>query len=189
MKILYRQAQLQDFDAVYEIAPHSLNDGWAYHQYIKELFDGLGESTLGILAFDAECLIGFSFFEKGMSLTGDRTDYLEEIRSDIGTDEIWTGAAYAVLDEYMGKKIGSALLLHGMMALSRINVKHLLLEIWIRPNGYMPSNSNLAVAGSYKEYGIVKDFYYESSHNGYLCPVCGSNCHCFAKIAVVNITI
>lgn len=76
-----------------------------------------------------------------------------------------------------------------MMALSRRGVEHILLEIWVRPDGYMPSNSNLAIAGSYKEYGIVPDFYYEASRNGQLCPVCGDCCHCSAKIAVVNITI
>ncbi len=94
-----------------------------------------------------------------------------------------------MLEEYQSKKIGSALYLHGMMALSRRGVEHILLEIWVRPDGYMPSNSNLAIAGSYKEYGIVPDFYYEASRNGQLCPVCGDCCHCSAKIAVVNITI
>ncbi len=189
MKITYRQANAGDFEAVYAIASGELNNGQGYRDYVKGLFDRLGHGALGILAFDRELLIGFAFLEQGMVLTGDRTDYLEEIRRDIGNDEIWSGAAFAVLDAYQGMKIGSALFLHGLMALSGIGVKHLLLEIWVRPDGYMPSNTNLATAGSYTEYGIVPDFYYDASRNGYLCPVCGDECHCSAKIAVVHITI
>lgn len=189
MKIDYRDAQGCDFESVYAIASKELNDGQAYRAYMEDLYLRLGTSVLGVLAFDGERMIGFAFVEEGMVLTGDRTDYLGDIQRDIGTDGIWTGAAFAVLEKYRGYKIGAALFLHAMRALSRIGVQHLLLEIWVRPDGFMPSNTNLATAGHYTEYGIVHDFYKEASRHGYLCPVCGENCRCSAKIAVVHITV
>lgn len=187
--INYREAHPDDFDSVYAIASEDLNSGYAYHKYMKGLMTRLGKSTIGVIASCGTKMIGFAFFEEDMVLTGDRKDFFSEIRRDIGTDLIWTGAAFAVINEYRSYKIGSALFLHSMLALSNMGVKHILLEIWIRPDGYMPSNTNLLTAGHYTEYGIVKDFYYESSQHGYICPVCGDNCHCSAKIAVVHIVI
>ena len=59
----------------------------------------------------------------------------------------------------------------------------------VRVGGHEAVRPNLATAGHYTEYGIVKDFYSEASRHGYLCPVCGDRCRCSAKIAVVHITV
>ena len=187
MKIAYRSAVREDFTSVMSIAERELNSGGGYLDYMRGIFDGLGRDTAGILAFCGKSLAGFAFAESGMSLTGGRTDFFDRIRADIGGEAIWTGAATAVLPEYMNMKIGSALYIYLLSQLQDIGVRHLLLEIWVRPDGYAPSNANLATAGHYTEYGTVDNFYRQASEQGYVCPVCGDHCVCSAKIAVVHI--
>ncbi|MDO5114773.1 MAG: hypothetical protein Q4D58_01610 [Synergistaceae bacterium] len=185
MKLSYRLAEKSDYEKVLPLAEKELNSGLSYEEYMRAIFDGLGESAFGIIACHGEELAGFAFLEKGMSLTGGREDFFNEIKKDIGEEEIWTGAAYAVTDKYMNCKVGSALYIYALSQLEDIGAKHLLLEIWVRPDGYMPSNANLATAGRYTEYGIVENFY--AGAEGYICPVCGARCKCSAKIAVVHI--
>lgn len=187
MKITYRNATRGDFASVMQIAEKELNSGDGYMAYMRGIFDGLGRDTAGILAFCGESLAGFAFAERGMALTGGRTDFFDRIRADIGDEPIWTGAATAVLPGYMNMKIGSALYIYLLSLLEDIGAKHLLLEIWVRPDGYAPSNANLATAGHYTEYGTVANFYREAGEQGYICPVCGAHCVCSAKIAVVHI--
>ncbi|MDO5563274.1 MAG: hypothetical protein Q4F74_06660 [Synergistaceae bacterium] len=187
MKIDYRAAEKNDFAAVMEIAETELNSGLEYDEYMRGIFDKLGNGAEGVLALDAEKLVGFAFVEEGMALSGDRTDFFDEIKADINGDKIWTGAATAVLPEYMNFKIGAALYIFTLSRLEDIGAKHLLLEIWVRPDGYMPSDPHLRIARDYTEYGVVKNFYHDASLKGYICPVCGKDCKCMAKIAVVHI--
>lgn len=185
MKLSYRTAEQGDYAKVLPLAEKELNAGIGYEEYMRRIFDGLGKDTFGIIAFNEGELAGFVFLEKGMALTGDREDFFSEIRRDIGEEDIWTGAAYAVAEQYLNCKVGSALYIYALSHLEDIGAKHLLLEIWVRPDGYMPSNANLATARSYTEYGIVQNFY--AGTKNYICPVCGSDCICSAKIAVVHI--
>ena len=185
MKLSYRLAEKGDYEKVLPLAEKELNSGAGYEEYMRTVFYGLGKETFGIIAFNGEEIAGFAFLERGMELTGGREDFFREIKRDIGEEEIWTGAAYAVTDKYMNCKVGSALYIYALSHLEDIGAKHLLLEIWVRPDGYMPSNTNLATAGSYTEYGVVENFYADAKD--YICPVCGTRCKCSAKIAVVHI--
>ncbi|MDO4560040.1 MAG: GNAT family N-acetyltransferase [bacterium] len=185
MKLSYRLAEKNDYQKILPLAEQELNSGQGYEEYMRAIFDELGKNAFGIVACREEEIIGFAFLEKGLALTGGREDFFPEIKKDIGGEEIWTGAAYAVTDEYLNCKVGSALYIYALSHLEDIGAKHLLLEIWVRPDGYAPSNANLATAGRYTEYGVVENFYAHAA--GYICPVCGARCKCSAKIAVVHI--
>ena len=187
MKLRYRLAATEDREEVMKIAEAELNSGFGSEKYMDGIFAGLGRETLGIVALDGAKIAGFAFLERGMSLSGGRTDFFDEIRRDIGDEEIWTGAATAVLPEYQGFKVGAALYIYTLSALEDIGAKHLLLEIWVRPDGFQPSEPHLHIARDYTEYGLVPDFYKESADEGYICPVCGKDCKCSARIAVVHI--
>ena len=186
IKLNYRPIIKEDYPQLVALTDKYVNSEQAYRDYMKSVCDTIGENSTGICALDDKgTMVGVILCEREMHLTGGREDFFARIKEDIGSDDIWSGSIIVVEDEYRNKKIGAALLIHMLSHFEDIGAKHLLLEIWVRPDGYMPSNANLATAGNYTEYGIVKNFY--AGIKGYICPVCGTECKCSAKIAVVHI--
>ncbi|MDO5114772.1 MAG: hypothetical protein Q4D58_01605 [Synergistaceae bacterium] len=189
MKIKYRPLAREDYPQLTALTSRYVNAEREYQDYMKSLCDSLGCESAGIGGFDADgVLVGAALVEKGMHLTGGREDFFAEIRADIGEEEIWSGGIIVVEEKYQNKKVGAALLIHLLSHFEDIGAKHLLLEIWVRPDGYAPSESQLYIARSFTEYGTVDNFYAEAPGlEDHVCEVCGHPCKCKAKIAVLHV--
>lgn len=141
MKLTYRLLEKDDFPQVAALTAKYVNAEQDYCDYMRCVCDSLGHDSAGIAALDDNGLIvGALITERGMHLTGGREDFFAQIREEIGSDEIWTGVIVVVEEGYQNKKIGAALLVHTLSYFENIGVKHMLLEIWIRPDGMLLQN-------------------------------------------------
>lgn len=189
IKLKYRPIIKEDYTQIVALTDKYVNFEQAYRDYMKSVCDTIGENSTGICALDDKgTMVGVILYERGMHLTGGREDFFQQIKEDIGSDDIWTGSIVVVEDEYRNKKIGAALLVHILSHFEDIGAKHLLLEIWVRPDGFAPSESQLYIARSFTDYGTVDNFYAEAPGlEDHVCDICGHPCKCKAKIAVIHV--
>ena len=189
VKLRYRPLTKEDYPQVAALTSKYVNAERAYQDYMKSVCDSLGETSAGIAALGEDgILVGAAIAEKGMHLTGGREDFFTQIRADIGAEEIWSGGIIVVEEKYQNKKVGAALLIHLLSYFEEAGVRHLLLEIWVRPDGCAPSESQLYLARSFTDYGTVDNFYAEAPGlEDHVCEVCGHPCKCKAKIAVIHV--
>ncbi|MDD4011868.1 MAG: GNAT family N-acetyltransferase [Sphaerochaetaceae bacterium] len=150
---------------------------------IRMLYSQLGSSFEAILAMDGETPCGVITAKKGLAYSNGKSDLLDRIRQDYGSEELWTMLDVAVLPPYQGKGVGSMLIKAMMAALKEKGVSHAMLEIWVRANGYKPAFKLVHLARSYVEYGVLDDFYKDST---IACDFCKSECHCKAQVVVIE---
>ena len=186
-EITYRAAAPNDYEKTIGLTSKYINDEPEYLEYMRSIHDALGESSLGVLAFDGDKIVGAAFVEKGPHLTGNRTDFFDEIKKDFDDEEIWSGAIVVVDKDYRKKKIGAAMQLRVQEAIIKAGGKHLLLEIWVHPDGIAPSDGTVHLAPSYTEYGTVKNFYDIPALAGHVCQICGPHCKCSARISLLHL--
>lgn len=186
-QIEYHHLSKEDLPRVLQLTNSSVNAEDVYHEYMAELLAHLGESTLGIIATDGVCPVGVALVARGMELTANRTDFFEQIRKDIGEEEIWSGAIVAVAKEYRKQNIGNTLQKKCIAEIIRHGGRHLLLEIWVHPDGHAPAIGSLKLAPAFTDYGEVADFYNIPSLTGHICQICGPICHCKARIVVLHL--
>lgn len=187
MNIQYRIVTPTDCANITSITDTCINAEEAYRSYISDLCSQAGSTVVGVIAFCEEKPIGVALCLKGMELTGERTDFFQKIRADIGKDEIWSGCVVAVSERFQGMHIGSELQKRCLSVIHKHGGKHLLLEIWVHPDGAEPSKGSLKLAPSYTDYGIVPDFYNIPALADHVCQICGTPCRCGARIAVLHL--
>ena len=189
MDVTCRKMSKEDFPEAVAIAQESINNvDPAFYDYVKEMTDSLGVETEGAVAEADGKIIGIMYFIRGMHLTGGRTDFFAEIKEQIGSDSIWTGAIAAVAPQYRRLNVAKKLLEYSFQLLRKLNIRHILVEIWIRPDGYMPVYNSLYYAPSFTDYGNIAEYYAKApGAESRACSVCGEHCHCSAKIAVMHL--
>lgn len=189
MDVSCRRMRADDFPQAVVIAQKSINDtDAAFYDYIREMTERLGGGTEGVVAEAEGKIIGVMYFIRGTHLSGGRVDFLAEIAKELGGAGICTCSIIAVDPQYRGLKISQKLHEYAFEILRAQNIRHVLVEIWIRPDGYMPGYRCLHYAPSFTDYGDVPDYYATAPEGeGRVCAVCGEDCHCAAKIAVLHI--
>ena len=187
MELEYRPATQGDYADILRITDESINSEEEYRAYIAALLERFDQSALGVVALDRGAMIGVALCAKGMELTGGREDFFSDIRADIGDEEIWSGCVVAVAKAYRKLHIGTELQKRSFAEIRKRGGRHLLLEIWAHPDGTEPSRGSLMLAPSYTDYGVIPDFYNIPSLEAHVCQLCGTPCHCAARIAVLHL--
>lgn len=118
-------------------------------------------------------IIGVMFFIMGMHLSAGCTDFIAEINEQFGVEGICTGSIVAVAPEYRGLKVSKKLNEFAFEHLREKNILHILVEIWIRPDGYMPGCNCVHYASSFTDYGNIPEYYATAPEaEGRVCSVC-----------------
>ncbi|MDO5114775.1 MAG: GNAT family N-acetyltransferase [Synergistaceae bacterium] len=189
MNVSCRKMRAEDFPEAVVIAQKSINDtDAAFYDYIKAMTESLGNGTEGVVAEADGHIAGVMYFISGIHLSGGRTDFIEEINKELNGAGIYSCSIVAVDPRYRGLKISKKLHECAFEILREQNIRHILVEIWIRPDGYMPGFNCIHYAPSFTDYGDIPNYYAEAPEaEGHICSVCGEDCHCAAKIAVMHI--
>lgn len=190
MEIIYRELRGEDCCAAVALAGKCINSEAAFADYIRELHGHIGSGTAGYGAFDGARIVGLVYYTEGMHLSGGRTDFFKEIRESYGCESVWTANVIAVDDDYRGMKIGKNLSIYGPSKLKELGARHLLFEIWVRPDGYMPGDNVVNGSSDITTYGIIPNFYAEApGAEDHVCEVCGpgNKCRCSAKIVLAHL--
>jgi len=66
--------------------------------------------------------------------------------------------------------------------LKQKNVRYAVYELWVLPDGKVPAEKILKATCDTIYLGQYENFYREFCLEGYLCPICGRDCICSAKI-------
>lgn len=189
MDVSCREMTKDDFPEAVLIAQKSINDtDPAFYDYVKNMTELLGTETTGFVALAEGKIIGVMYMVRGTHLSAGRTDFLDEINERFGGEGLCTGAIVAVEPEYRGLKVSKKLQEYAFEFLRSKNIRHILVEIWIRPDSYMPGYNSVHYAQSFTDYGDVPEYYATAPEaEGRVCSVCGEHCRCAAKIVVMHI--
>ncbi len=191
--IEYSRMVPEDYDVLEHLCREYLDNGSMLHDRIIEVFNE--SSTISLKAVDTETneIVAIMIYTKGIAFSCDN-EYVTKIVTDyVGDADVYTGEAFLVKPEY--RKTGIAYDMQKKMKdfLEEKKAKTgretmLLHEMWVYPDGKIPAyRSAKEIYGIDKDLGIIDQFYKDYYKFGHLCPICGKNCTCSAKITLSRI--
>ena len=192
--IEYQRATIKDLDEIEALYRKYLDNGAGLRARIEAIFKE--KETFSCKAIDTETgkIIGVAVYECGLILSCGHHEICNLIYDEIGEDAlIYTGEALLVETDYRDKKISYGLNEHirehlRLYAKEQGRPVYVLHEMWVYPNGKIPAFRVVdGIYGVYRDYGIIPDFYRDYYKCGHLCPICGENCKCSAKITISKI--
>ena len=190
----YQCVTLQDLDEVEALYRKYLDNGSSLRERIDKIFSK--NSTYSCKAVDTDTgkIVGIAVYECGLILSCGHHEICEKIYDEIGKDAtIYTGESLLVETEYRDKKISYGLNEHirtkmEVLAKERGASVYVLHEMWVYPNGKTPAFKVVnGIYGIFRDFGIIPEFYRDYYKHGHLCPICGENCKCSARITISKI--
>ena len=170
----------EDIDTVSALAERYLTHG----DYIQNAIDRETprQNYLGIKARDGENIVGFFTFKEGIDFTTPHPALEQKIRSLSVDGSIFNVDAVYVDSAYRHGGMGAEMMRRALSVLRTMDVKYLLFEFWIYPDGKIPAlhlpDSDLRIV--YEE--RLERFYRDLPRYGMACPICGRDCKCGALI-------
>jgi len=194
--IEYRKAAAGDIDEIETLYRKYLDDGASLRERIDAIF--ARDNTYSCVAVDTDTgrIVGLAVYENGLVLScGHEHDALgDSILAELGGDVlIYTGESLLVESDYRDKKISYGLNEHIRESLRSLSAEtgrdvYVLHEMWVYPNGKTPAFKVVnGIYGIHRDYGIIPNFYRNYYKHGHLCPICGENCVCSARITISKI--
>jgi len=192
--IEYSTAKFEDLDEIEALYRKYLDNGSSLRERIDAIFKK--DDSYSCKAVDTETgkIIGIAVYECGMILSCGHQEFCRKITESIGEDAvIYTGESLLVETDYRDKKISYGLNEHIKKQLTELSQRegrevYVLHEMWVYPNGKTPAFKVVdGIYGIYKDFGIIPQFYKDYYKHGHLCPICGENCICSARITISKI--
>ncbi|MPN45391.1 hypothetical protein SDC9_192958 [bioreactor metagenome] len=127
-------------------------------------------------------IVGILIYAEGISLSGPHPELIERIRTLANGAKVYTGDAVLVSSRCRGMGVADALYRRASALLEERGTELMLHELWVYPNGSIPSRPVLKFFGPYLFLGQFEGFYKDFYHYGYVCPICGEHCICAAEL-------
>ena len=189
--IEYQRVTHEDLDEVEALYRKYLDNGSSLRRRIDAIF--AKDSTYSCKAVDTETgkIIGVAVYECGLILSCGHHEICETIYAEIGADAlVYTGESLLVETEYRDKKISYGLNEHiradlAALAKKRGRPVYVLHEMSVYPNGKTPAFKVVdGIYGIFHDFGVIPEFYRDYYKHGHLCPICGEDCKCAARITI-----
>ncbi len=191
--IEYLKMVPEDYDKLESLCREYLDNGSMLHDRIIEVFND--SSTISLKAVDTDTgeIVAIMIYTKGIAFSCDNEYVIKKVTDYVGDTDVYTGEAFLVKPEY--RKSGIAYDMQQKMKdyLEEKKAKTgretvLLHEMWVYPDGKIPAyRSAKEIYGISEDLGIIEHFYKDYYKQGHLCPICGKNCVCSARITLSRI--
>ena len=192
--IEYQRVTLQDLDEVEALYRKYLDNGSSLRGRIDKIFEKNTTYSCKAVDTDTGKIVGIAVYECGLILSCGHHEICETIYDEIGSDAmIYTGESLLVETDYRDKKISYGLNEHIRAELAALSEQrnrpvYVLHEMWVYPNGKTPAFKVVnGIYGIHRDFGIIPEFYRDYYKCGHLCPICGKNCKCAARITISKI--
>ena len=183
--IRYEKITEDDLEAIVSFYQRYLNSG----DYMKEQLQReiLRKDFRGYKAIDGETAVGFCYGKDGLELTYPHEELEAHVLEAAKNHKVHYVDAMVIDEGYRNRGISAELVRLYKEELIKDGYDATFGEIWIYPDGRMPSHRPMTGFGkAFWEYEEPY-FYKDLGRYGLTCPICGANCICGAKLTLYNI--
>ncbi len=191
--IEYLETNENDIDEIELLYRKHLDNGTALRARLERIC--CDSETLSLKAIDSESekIVGVVMYTPGVSFSCSYPEIVKEVEDFAGNIPVYTGEAIFVEDGYRNQhiarsfetKIRQKLADIGKAKDTKIYVLH---EMWVYPDGSTPAYGLVSSVFKIRhDLGVIPHFYRDYFKNGSLCPICGENCVCSARITISEI--
>ena len=184
--IVYEELTESDLSDLTESYERYLNSGQIIRNSIREAF--ASGDYFGIRASLNGIGIGYFTFQKSIAFTYPHEELERRIRDFVKGEKTVTVDALMVADRYRGRGIASMLAQKCSRVLRTENVRYMLVEIWVYPDGRSPARRVYEKMGRTVLSSREDMFYKDAADYGISCPICGKKCICGAYIEVIDLS-
>lgn len=189
----YSQATESDIDEIEVLYRKHLDNGAALRKRLDLVCRD--SKTLSCKVVDSENgrLAGLVMYTPGISFSCPYPWLIKEVEDYTADGDVYTGESIFVDDHYRGRNIAHTIEKFSRDKMTEIQSGlgkplYVLHELWVYPNGKTPALRIVEdVFKVSKDFGIIQGFYKEYYNNGCLCPICGQDCKCSARIVLSKI--
>ncbi len=183
----YSEVTRDDLEAIINLYEKYLNAGTGVKEYLRR---GLEQDRyVGYKCVDGDIMVGLFSARPGIYFTYSHPELEEEIRRG-WPEAIYTGDMLAIEEEYRGRGIAHILTKGCCDIVKARGGEHLLVELWVKPNGEEPAGGVIRDMGTgvFEKKWVIPDFYSELHLHGLTCPLCGDGkCACGAVVGVIKL--
>ena len=194
MKVIdYLKVTIEDLDVVEQLYREYLDNGTQLRERIDEIFIERGTISCKAVDHDTGEIAGLIVYTMGVAFSCDFDDIINEVNELVGDAMIYTGESFLVTYKYRGQNISEKMMYKMKEFLEEEKAStgkdiFVLHEMWVYPDGKTPAYRSVNdIYGITYDLGIKKHFYKDYYKKGHLCPVCGKNCVCSARITLSRI--
>lgn len=170
----------EDLDELVRLHGIYLNYGEGIRPHFRSVLETPGTVALKY-AVGAE-IAGILIYTEGISLSGGHPALAAKIEQFAAGAKIYTGDAVLVQRRFRGMGLSTALYRRAAAELAKRDAELVLHELWVYPDGSVPSRSVIKAFGPWVFLGQFERFYKDFYHYGYVCPICGGDCVCTAQL-------
>ncbi len=191
--IQFQRLTSDDIDMVERLYREYLDNGTMLRERIEEVF--IERGTIGCKAVDSETgeIAGIIIDTRGIAFSVENEELTKKVADYVGDADVYTGEALLVTHKYRGMNLAVEMTKKIKEYMYEEKEKtgrdiYMLHEMWVYPDGKTPAYKSVnEIYGITEDLGIVKHFYKDYYKQGHLCPVCGKNCICSARITLSKI--
>lgn len=176
---------IADAEAVIPLYEQNIDGGKYVRDTVYESF--MDETFIGYQAKVNGKLVGFFTGSCLLEFTVPHPELEEEIRSITGEQEIFVACSMLVLPEYRHLGIATQFCQRIREDLKAKGIPFFMAEIWIFPDGTIPSRKVYEDIGEIVYQKRVDGFYTEGYRYGVVCSVCGKHCKCGALVTLMKV--
>ena len=191
--ITYLETNENDIDEIELLYRKHLDNGTALRARLERVCRD--PETLSLKAVDSETgkIVGVIMYTPGISFSCSYPRIVKKVENLAGNIPVYTGEAIFVEDEYRNRHIARNFEIKIREKIANIakakgtNI-YVLHEMWVYPNGKTPAYGLVStVFNICHDFGVIPRFYRDYFKNESLCPICGENCVCSARITISEI--
>ena len=184
--LTYSKVTKDDFGATVDLYEKYLNAGEGIREYLRKSF--MLENYVGYKCCDDGRMIGIFSARPGVYFTYEHAELEAMIRRRWPKD-IYSGDMLVVEEAYCGQGIAHRLTRGCCDLVKEAGGKHLLVELWLKPDGEEPAGGIVKDMGTgiFEAKWTIPDFYKDMHLYGMTCPRCGARCVCGAIVGVVQL--
>ncbi len=183
----YTSVGPEDLNATIALYEKYLNAGKGVREYLREGFEQ--DTYVGCKCMDGDNFVGVFSARPGVYLTYEHPEIEKEIMQG-WPEDIYTGDMLAIEEPYRGQGIAHILTKTCCDMIRDRGGKHLLVELWVKPEGDEPAGGVICDMGTgiFEKKWFVRDFYKDLHLHGLSCPHCGDKpCTCSAVVGVIRL--
>ena len=141
----------------------------------------------GVKAVEGDRIVGFLTFKRGIAFTYPHPELEAEIAALADPETVFNGDGIFVSPEYRRAGVGGRMTRLARDRMLELGGVWFLGELWVHPDGTVPSASPTEDYGTTEYERTVPMFYEENGKYGLECAICGKNCRCGAVIRLVRL--
>ena len=183
--VTYSRIDRKDIDWIIAWTFENLTKG----DYIRScILESAAEGNYyGVKAVEGERIVGFLTFKRGIAFTYPHPELEREIAGLADEDTVFNGDGIYVSPEYRRGGVGSTMTRMAREQMLELGGVWFLGELWIYPDGQIPSASPTEDYGITEFERTVPMFYAENEKYGLECAICGRHCRCGAVVRLVRL--